>query len=154
MFHSKYRYCGLRFRESNTTPMGIIDKFFKSQRDIAKEELKGLNWDQLDSVDQLDNLIANSKKRPKVIFKHSTRCGISRMALSQFERGHMDNGEDAAYYLLDLLEHRDVSSAVAEKLNVPHQSPQVIVLNNGVVVHTESHHGIDIKKVQEIINNK
>lgn len=134
--------------------MGIIDKFFKSQRDIVKEEIKGLNWDQLDSIGQLDNIIVNSKLRPKVIFKHSTRCGISRMALSQFERGYSSDSQDAGYYLLDLLEHRDVSNYAAEKLSVPHQSPQVIVIDNGIVVHTESHHGINIKKVQEIINGK
>jgi bacillithiol system protein YtxJ len=132
--------------------MGIIDKFFKSQRDIAKEEIKGLNWDQLDSIGQLDNIIVNSKLRPKVIFKHSTRCGISRMALTQFERGYTSGGQDAGYYLLDLLEHRDVSNYVAEKLNVHHQSPQVIIIHNEEVVHTDSHHGIDIKRVQEIIN--
>jgi bacillithiol system protein YtxJ len=134
--------------------MGIIDKFFKSQRDIVKEEIKGLNWDQLDSMDQLDNIIVNSKLRPKVIFKHSTRCGISRMALNQFEKGYDSGGQDAGYYILDLIEHREVSNYVAEKLGVQHQSPQVIVINNGIVVHTESHHGINIKRVQEIINGK
>ncbi|MGB3590377.1 MAG: bacillithiol system redox-active protein YtxJ [Nonlabens sp.] len=131
--------------------MGIIDKFFKSQRDIAKEEIKGLDWDQLDSIDQLDNLIANSSKRPKVIFKHSTRCGISRMALGQFEKNYESDGVDAGYYLLDLLRNRDVSDAVASKLAVQHQSPQVIVISNGEVIHTDSHHGIDIKKIQELI---
>jgi bacillithiol system protein YtxJ len=143
-----------RFRESNTLQMGIIDKFFKSQRDIAKQEIKGLNWDQLDSLDQLDNIIVNSKLRPKVLFKHSTRCGISRMALNQFEKGYTSGGQDAGYYMLDLIANRDVSNAVAEKLSVPHQSPQVIVIDNGIVVHTESHHGIDIKRVQQILNNK
>ncbi len=134
--------------------MGIIDKFFKSQRDIAKEEIKGLPWDSLDSIDQLDNVITNSKIRPKVIFKHSTRCGISRMALNQFERNFESGGADAGYYLLDLLNYRDVSNAVADKLNVPHQSPQVVVLRDGEVIHTESHHGIDIKKIQQLINNQ
>jgi bacillithiol system protein YtxJ len=134
--------------------MGIIDKFFKSQRGIAKEEIKGLSWDTLDSIDQLKNIIANSKIRPKVIFKHSTRCGISRMALNQFERNYESGGKDAGYYLLDLLEHRDVSNEVAALLNVPHQSPQVIVIDNEQVIHTESHHGIDVKKIQGLINRK
>lgn len=131
--------------------MGIIDKIFKSQRDIAKEEIKGIQWENLDSIDQLDNIISNSKLRPKVIFKHSTRCGISRMALKQFETGYENDGSDAVYYLLDLLENRDVSNAVAEKLNVRHQSPQVIVLDNEQVIFNDSHHGIDVKKIQSLI---
>ncbi len=131
--------------------MGIINKIFKSQRDIAKEEIKGIEWEHLDSIDQLDNLIKNSKLKPKVIFKHSTRCGISRMALNQFENNYTTDKDQAVYYLLDLIANRDVSNAVAEKLSVQHQSPQVIVIDNEHVIHTESHHGIDIKKIQELI---
>ncbi|ARN77300.1 cytosolic protein [Nonlabens spongiae] len=131
--------------------MGIINKIFKSQRDIAKEEIKGIEWEHLDSIDQLDNLIKNSKLKPKVIFKHSTRCGISRMALNQFENNYTSGMDQAVYYLLDLIANRDVSNAVAEKLSVQHQSPQVIVIDNEQVIHTESHHGIDIKKIQELI---
>lgn len=132
--------------------MGLLDKLFKSQRDVAKEELKeGLPWQMLDSEDQLNNLIANSKKKPKVIFKHSTRCGISRMALKNFEDGYTLKDDDASFYLLDLLNHRDISAAIASKLNVMHQSPQVIVIDNEEIIHTESHHGIDIKRVQQLI---
>ena len=133
--------------------MGLMDKLFKSQRDIAKEEIKGLAWESLESIDQLHNLIKNSSKKTKVIFKHSTRCGISRMALNSFERNYEQKDENATYYLLDLLNHRDVSAAIAQELNVDHQSPQVIVLKDELVLHTESHHGIDIKKVQQLINS-
>lgn len=134
--------------------MGFMDKLFKSQRNIAKKELTGIQWDPLESIGQLENVINNSEIKPKVIFKHSTRCGISRMVLNQFERGYEQNDDDVTFYFLDLLNHRDVSNAVAEKLNVTHQSPQVIVLYNREILHIESHQGIDIKKVQEIVANK
>ena len=134
--------------------MGFMDKLFKSQRDIAKEEMNGIQWDTLESIDQLDNIIKNSSIKPKVIFKHSTRCGISRMVFNQFQKGYESNDDNVTYYLLDLLSYRDVSNAVAQKLNVVHQSPQVIILFNKEVIHTESHHGIDIKKVQQIVSSK
>ncbi|GAK98081.1 general stress protein [Nonlabens tegetincola] len=134
--------------------MGIFDKFFKSQRDIAKDEITGIPWDSLESVNQLDNVIRNSRLKPKVIFKHSTRCGISRMVLKNFENNYVKNDVDVSYYYLDLLQFREVSNAIAQKLNVVHQSPQVIVLYQEEVLHNESHHGIDIKKVQEIVANK
>lgn len=131
-----------------------MDKLFKSQRDIAKEEMNGIQWDTLESIDQLDNIIKNSSIKPKVIFKHSTRCGISRMVFNQFQKGYESNDDNVTYYLLDLLSYRDVSNAVAQKLNVVHQSPQVVILFNKEVIHTESHHGIDIKKVQQIVSSK
>lgn len=131
-----------------------MDKLFKTQRDILKEELTGIQWEPLESVDQLDNIINNSTIKPKVIFKHSTRCGISRMVLNQFEKGFEKNEDDVTYYFLDLLNFRDVSNAVAEKLNVVHQSPQLIILYNKEILHIESHQGIDIKKVQDIVTHK
>jgi bacillithiol system protein YtxJ len=134
--------------------MGFMDKLFKTQRDILKEELTGIQWEPLESVDQLDNIINNSTIKPKVIFKHSTRCGISRMVLNQFEKGFEKNEDDVTYYFLDLLNFRDVSNAVAEKLNVVHQSPQLIILYNKEILHIESHQGIDIKKVQDIVTHK
>ncbi len=132
--------------------MGLMDKLFKSQRDVAKDEIKGIAWENLESIDQLHSLIKNSKIKTKVIFKHSTRCGISRMALNSFERNYENDNKQATYYLLDLIQYRDVSDAIASELNVTHQSPQVIVLKDGLVIHTESHHGIDIKKIQQLIN--
>ncbi|MFB0904609.1 MAG: bacillithiol system redox-active protein YtxJ [Nonlabens sp.] len=134
--------------------MGFMDKLFKTQRDIVKKEWTGIQWEPLESVDQLDNIINNSTFKPKVIFKHSTRCGISRMVLNQFEKGYEKNEDDVTYYFLDLLNFRDVSNAVAEKLNVVHQSPQLIILYNKEILHIESHQGIDIKKVQEIVTHK
>ncbi|MGJ8685735.1 MAG: bacillithiol system redox-active protein YtxJ [Nonlabens sp.] len=135
--------------------MGLLDKLFKSQREIAKDEIQqGLPWQMLESEDQLNNLISNSKKKTKVIFKHSTRCGISRMVLKNFESGYTLKDEDASFYLLDLLNHRELSNTIASRLNVMHQSPQIIVIDNEEIIHTDSHHGIDIKRVEQLIRKE
>ncbi|AUC80563.1 bacillithiol system redox-active protein YtxJ [Nonlabens sp. MB-3u-79] len=134
--------------------MGFMDKLFKTQQNSVNEEQTGIQWEPLESVDQLDNVIKNSTLKPKVIFKHSTRCGISRMVLRQFENGFEKNDDEVTFYFLDLLNYKEVSAAVASKLNVVHQSPQVIILYNNEILHTESHQGIDIKKVQQIVTNK
>jgi bacillithiol system protein YtxJ len=134
--------------------MGFMDKLFKTQQNNVNEEQTGIQWEPLESVDQLDNVIKNSTLKPKVIFKHSTRCGISRMVLRQFENDFKKNDDEVTFYFLDLLNYREVSADVASKLNVVHQSPQVIILYDKEILHTESHQGIDIKKVQQIVTNK
>lgn len=132
--------------------MGFLDKLFKTQKEQdTAENHEGIPWQLLDCEDQFFNLVKNSKHIPKVIFKHSTRCGISRMALKSFEDGYTLDEKDAAFYLLDLLNHRELSNLIASKLNVMHQSPQVIVIDNEEIIHTDSHHGIDIKRVQQLI---
>jgi len=127
--------------------MGLLDKIFKKQDDIAKEEIKEIPWKLLTREEQLDQILDESKDQPVVIFKHSTRCGVSRMVLKQFEKNYdLDSGE-AKLYFLDLLEYRDMSNALAEKFKVMHQSPQMIVINNKEVVHQASHHDINVADI-------
>ena len=59
--------------------MGIFNSLFKS-------ETKDTSWpgQLLESADQLDAIISASFKTPQLIFKHSTRCSISRFVLADF----------------------------------------------------------------------
>ena len=52
--------------------MGFFDKF-KSASDIAKEEIKEVNWIQLERLEQLDEIAEVSNAVPVLIFKHSPR---------------------------------------------------------------------------------
>ena len=44
-----------------------------------------MHWNELTELEQLEALINQSEEQPVLIFKHSTRCSISRFALKQFE---------------------------------------------------------------------
>ena len=73
------------------------------------------------------------------------------MAKNGLDKGwDIDNDKIKTYYL-DLLKFRPISNQIVETFNVHHQSPQVIVIANEKIIHTESHHGIDIKKIQQLI---
>jgi len=104
-------------------------------------------WKTLESLSQLDEAIAHSHTSAQIIFKHSTRCIISKMVLQQFEETLNAIPEQASLLFLDLLNHRDISNAIAMQLDVHHESPQVIVLKNGKAVFHESHHSIDTTSV-------
>lgn len=101
-----------------------------------------MHWEQLDDVSQLDNIIQQSKQKPVVIFKHSTRCSISRMALRQFEN-EFDLQDKVTPYYLDLIANREVSNGISQRFNVEHQSPQLLLIKDGVSVYDVSHEGID-----------
>ena len=132
--------------------MGIFDKAFKSQRDISKKEIEEVPWHPLTEEGQLDGLENESSEKTVVIFKHSTRCGISRMVLKNFENEFdLENEDNYKLYFLDLLANRNISSEVAKRFNVQHESPQLIILKNGKVVHHASHHGIQMDTVREFV---
>lgn len=129
--------------------MGLFDKVFKSQRDISKEEISKVPWHPLTEKEQLDELKSESKNKTVVIFKHSTRCGISRMVLNNFEREiDLDAKDDYKLYFLDLLANREISNEVANQFGVYHESPQMLIINDGKVVHHASHQSISANDIK------
>lgn len=104
-------------------------------------------WINLDSKEQLNDIL-NSKNKV-LIFKHSTRCGTSSMALKQFVREFQPNPKIETYFL-DLIRYREISNLIAEKTGVEHQSPQVIVLEDNKVIYKASHYEIDAVTINKI----
>jgi bacillithiol system protein YtxJ len=98
----------------------------------------------------LDEIIALSKEKPVLIFKHSTRCSISRFALKQFENEFdLQNQIDA--YFLDLLEFRDISNEIASRFGIMHQSPQLLLIKEGKVLYDASHSDIQANELKKYI---
>ncbi|MGL4629737.1 MAG: bacillithiol system redox-active protein YtxJ [Leadbetterella sp.] len=105
-----------------------------------------MDWNKLNDIQQLQTL--KNSKEPVLIFKHSTRCSISSTALDRFERSINKgvNTKGTALYLLDLLNHRDISNAISSELGVLHESPQAILIQNGEVKYHASHYDIDAEE--------
>ncbi len=99
-----------------------------------------MNWNLLESPDQLDLIDKESEHHPVLILKHSTRCSISTMALARLERSwqEADAGQLKPYYL-DLLRYRSVSNEIAGRYHVQHESPQVLIIKNGRCSYSASH---------------
>ncbi|MBD0375771.1 MAG: bacillithiol system redox-active protein YtxJ [Flavisolibacter sp.] len=104
-----------------------------------------MQWHQLTSEEQLQEIINKSKETPQIIFKHSTRCSISSVALHRLQKSEPPNGVD--FYFLDLLTNRQLSNKIADTFSVRHESPQVLVIKNGECVYDESHLGISMHDI-------
>lgn len=100
------------------------------------------DWSNLTDENQITEIIALSNSIPVYIFKHSTTCGISAQAKENVEISFKNTDKPLLFYYLDLLKFRSISNEVALKLNVHHQSPQLILVHNGQVAFTTSHHKI------------
>ena len=111
-------------------------------------------WQQLTNQSQLQDIIHTSQQpdryRAVVIFKHSTRCSISSMALNRFESRWQDDSMIPVFYL-DLLQQRAISDEIATLFGVEHQSPQVLVIRNGACIYDASHTGITVSGILEAI---
>ena len=106
-----------------------------------------MTWNDLTEESQLAEIKKQSNTQPVVIFKHSTRCGISAMAKTRLERTTAP--ENVAFYYLDLVHYRSISNKIAELFSVHHESPQVLLIRNGSCVYDESHNGISMEEIIE-----
>ena len=97
-----------------------------------------VGWRPLTDMGQLNEIIQESVDKPVLIFKHSTRCGVSRMTLKQFENEY-DLDDIVTPYYLDLLEYRSLSNEITQRFGVEHQSPQLLLIRNGKAVYDASH---------------
>lgn len=96
-------------------------------------------WIPLNDLKQLEYIEKKSSIKTQIIFKHSTRCGISSMVQRQFIDAYNFGEKDFDLYYLDLLNYRDLSNEVGYKFQVMHQSPQLIVIKNGQTIAHASH---------------
>lgn len=111
-----------------------------------------MDWIALREVRQLEDILAESKKNPVLIYKHSTRCNISRTALDRLERKWDGNivGQVKSYFL-DLISYRDVSDSIEDIFQVEHHSPQILVISEGKAVLDLSHFDIDFDRIKTVI---
>ena len=109
-----------------------------------------MKWNNLQSVKQLEDIDSASNDGIQMIFKHSTRCSISTMAKSRLEKNWAEKLNVTPYYL-DLIQHRDISLAIADRYNVHHESPQILIIKNGESIHDASHLDISVKEIEDVL---
>jgi bacillithiol system protein YtxJ len=100
-----------------------------------------MHMKDLASLEELDAALVPAPG-PVVIYKHSTQCGICDTAIEEVRSFEEKHRASATVFYLDLLAHRDVSHAVAQKLGIRHESPQAIVLKDGKPVAVLNHRAI------------
>jgi bacillithiol system protein YtxJ len=113
-----------------------------------------MDWKTLDTPEQLNELDVQSATKPLMIYKHSTRCGVSLRAKRGLESDWLETDLQLMTPLyLDLLQHRDLSNALSANYKVPHESPQVLLIKNGQCIYSASHHEIDVRDMRAALQS-
>jgi monothiol bacilliredoxin len=104
-----------------------------------------MHWIHLTAEDQLQKIIVKSQEKPQVIFKYSSCCHFSEIVFQRLQqnccRGDID------FHFLDLANYNHISDRVSEIFGVPHQSPQILVINEGQCIFHESHPEISLEGI-------
>lgn len=125
--------------------MSFFGNFFSTDA----EEMPDF-WNPIVSHEDLKAALEQSAIKPILIFKHSTRCIISKTVLRNFEK-ELQDAKQLPFepYFLDLLNHRELSNKIADDLGVAHQSPQAILIQEGKAVYDASHDRISLSAIPQ-----
>ena len=109
------------------------------------------DWQHLKGSEILEQIDKDSYSKTQAIFKHSTRCGISQHVLDNTISDWTIDSDKLTFYLLDLLAYRPISNEISQHWNIPHQSPQLILIRNGKAIYHASHHSIQVAEIAKKI---
>jgi len=111
-----------------------------------------MSWKIIDDNTNFENILVLSSSKPQIIFKHSTRCSISDVAKARIEKKLSELSLGADVYFLDLLKNRYISNIISEKMNVKHESPQILGISNRVCIIEQSHLDVRPDEIIEILS--
>jgi bacillithiol system protein YtxJ len=98
----------------------------------------------LSTLADLDAALAHAAREPIVLFKHSETCGMSLQAHGEVTATLADPAWTTPVYLVSVQQSRPVCAAIAEQLGVRHQSPQILLVDDGRVSWHTSHLAITV----------
>ncbi|ROI05917.1 bacillithiol system redox-active protein YtxJ [Chryseobacterium sp. G0240] len=124
--------------------MSFFDKIFGGKNEAPDQKSF---WKKIESEEDLAKAIEQSYHHKIAIFKHSTSCFISRTVLKNFEREVESSDQNVEVYYLDLLAYRPISNKISADLDIRHESPQLIVIENGKPVNSASHQDISLSQI-------
>lgn len=110
-----------------------------------------MKWIPLQSEEQLE--LIKSSGESAIVFKHSTRCSISRIVKRNFEMDWDESLGEMPVYYLDLLNFRTISNKIAEEFNVIHESPQLLLIRDGECRYNASHSAVSLRNLKPFIDN-
>jgi bacillithiol system protein YtxJ len=87
-----------------------------------------------------------------ILFKHSTICATSGVAMEEMEifaKAH----PEVPVYVVDVRRQRPLSQKTAAFFGIEHESPQVIVIRNGLAVWNTSHFGVTAAKLAAALSS-
>ena len=113
-----------------------------------------MKWNSLRTIEQIDQIKTESRQVPVIIFKHSTRCNISRTSLDRLERNWKEGDiPEVKLYFLDLLSYRQISDRISDEFGVYHESPQLMIIKDEKATFDRSHFDIDYQEILKAIKS-
>lgn len=105
-------------------------------------------WKPITSLDDLNQVIDNSKTKPALVFKHRPSSPESIEKKIELENTWTISSEVVDLFIVDDMKDHDVSLEIAEVAGIQHEFPQIVLFADGVTMYDESLEMISVKKIK------
>jgi bacillithiol system protein YtxJ len=127
--------------------MGILESFSKTIFGSNPSSEKNSKWKGIKSEEDIEAVFKASNKKPQIVFKHSSSCGVSFFAKRSLDTPELLDNPDVDLHLINVIQNRSESFYFADKVNIQHESPQIFVLKNGEVQWHGSYASVNANNV-------
>ncbi|MEM9992126.1 MAG: monothiol bacilliredoxin BrxC family protein, partial [Bacteroidota bacterium] len=90
-----------------------------------------------------------SKKTPCAIYKYSPDCGICKFIKIRIESDWSFSNQELIPYLIDVAQYKQLAQEVADAFQNPHQSPQVLLIRDGICTYDAEGFDITVEELRE-----
>jgi bacillithiol system protein YtxJ len=119
---------------------------------VQSETIYTARMIDLTNQDTLEVAIERSREEPIVLYKHSNRCGVSSAAQERLRE--LSSPEDPVIYRITVQNEGDLSDRIAERLDIRHETPQVIILDDEQPVFSASHTNVTAEAVRAAVGRQ
>ena len=116
-----------------------------SRRGAGEHAMEHTGEDHIASVADLDAVFASSHEQATMLFLHDPWCPVSARAARQVAL------VDAKVVTIDVSRQQELSREIERRTGVQHESPQVIVIRDGVATWDASHSSIDRDSMEQAL---
>ncbi len=126
-----------------------IFQWYKNKTSGSKSDLPS-EWNIPESEEDI-NQVFKVDSGLQFIYKHSYRCAVCTFSKSRVEQNITENSRKAIFHFVDVIQNRAVSDYIAKLSGIRHQSPQLLVIEGGKVLHHASHGDITADLIEDAL---
>ncbi len=106
---------------------------------------------ELTSLEDWRDLWKRSMDSPILVYKHSTSCMISARAFKHLKIFQKEGEYKIDCYMVKVIENRRISNEIAKDTNIPHKSPQILLIDKQEILWKTSHWKITKNRIRKAV---
>lgn len=111
-----------------------------------------LSWQYIQKAEEVNAIKKGLSEQPVLFFKHSHRCGLSKLILDDLEKDWRRSAQEVRLVFVDVWKQRAIADLIAAEFGIKHHSPQVVLVRNGKVIYHQSHGKIKVVDIEKALD--